>query len=367
MKRMADVTILGGGVIGLSIALELADTGARVRLLDRGGFGREASWAGAGMLPPGRLETATTPDARLRGLSHALWPELAARLLRDTGIDGGFHLCGAVRLFESAAERDADVAHWQAEKVVAEPLAAADLRRLEPHLSRQFCHAVHLPEQGQIRNPRHLRALVAACAGQGVELVPDAVHVTWDAIGTRIRGVQTARGHFESARYCVAAGAWSAGLLAPLGVTLPVRPVRGQIVLLDVLPSPLRRTIELGSRYLVPRPDGKLLVGSTEEEVGFEKCNTPSGTASLLDLAARLCPALATAHVERFWAGLRPGSPRGIPYLGHVPGFDNLFVAAGHFRNGLQMSPGTARLMRQVVLDQPTAFPLDEFQISSTM
>jgi len=361
---MADVTILGGGVIGLSIADELARAGATVRVLDRSDFGTEASWAGAGMLPPGNLERAATPAAPLRGLSHRLCPNLVAWLQAETGVDSGYRMSGAARLSETEAERDAELAVWRAEGVPVESLDAETLADLEPELAAGPRAALHLPSQAQIRNPRHLRALAASCAKQGVDLIPGVPAVACEADGGRITGVRTPQGVFRSDRYCVATGAWSRGVLDPLGVELPVRPVRGQIVLLDGRPSPISRMIELGPRYLVPRPDGRILVGATMEDAGFEKRNTAAAVVGLLGMAADLCPALATATVERSWAGLRPGSPDGLPYLGRAPGFDNLFVAAGHFRSGIQMSPGTARVMRQLLLGQPTDIPLDGFSLS---
>lgn len=359
---MADVTILGGGVIGISIAEELARAGATVRVLDRADFGTEASWAGAGMLPPGNLEGASTPEALLRGLSHRLWPDFAARLQSSTGVDSGYRVSGAVRLFGGdAAERDAELAGWAAEGVPAEALDDESLADLEPALAADLSPALHLPGQAQIRNPRHLKSLVASCAREGGELLSGVATTSWEVDGDRISGVRTPQGVVRSDRYCVAAGAWSGGLLEPIGIELPVRPVRGQIVLLSARPLPFSRMIELGPRYLVPRPDGRVLVGATQEEAGFEKRNTAAAVGELLRLATDLSPALENATVERAWAGLRPGSPDGLPYLGRVPDFENLFVAAGHFRAGLQMSPGTARVMRQLLLDQPTDIPLDGF------
>ena len=360
---MADVTILGGGVIGLSIAEELARAGATVRVLDRADFGTEASWAGAGMLPPGNLEWATTPEALLRGLSHRLWPEFAARLQSSTGVDSGYRVSGAVRLFGYGSERDAELAGWKAERISADALHEDSLAALEPALAAGLGPALHLPGQAQIRNPRHLKSLVASCVREGVELLPGVVTTSWEVDGDRISGVRTPQGVFRSDRYCVAAGAWSGGLLESLGIELPVRPVRGQIVLLASRLLPFSRMIELGPRYLVPRPDGRILVGATQEEAGFEKRNTAVAVGELLRLATDLCPALGCATVERTWAGLRPGSPDGLPYLGRAPDFENLFVAAGHFRAGLQMSPGTARVMRQLLLDQPTEIPLDGFAV----
>ncbi|MGC1273129.1 MAG: glycine oxidase ThiO [Planctomycetaceae bacterium] len=354
---MADVTIVGGGIIGLSIADELARAGATVRVLDRADLGVEASWAGAGMLPPGNLATATTAEARLRGLSDKLWPNLIAWLGAKTGVDSGYRMSGALRIFDEETGRDAELATWRSEAVPAEPVDAADL---EPALGVGG-PAIHLPSQSQIRNPRHLKALIASCAAQNVELIPNVPAVAWEIDGDRVTGVRTPQGIVRSDRYCVASGAWSGGLLEPIGIELPVRPIRGQIALLRAVPLPFTRIVEVGSRYLVPRPDGRILVGATEEDVGFQKRNTTVAVGDLLAMAIELCPALADATLERCWAGLRPGSPDGLPYLGRLPDFANLFVAAGHFRSGLQMSPGTARLMRQILLDQPTEFPLDEF------
>ena len=135
----------------------------------------------------------------------------------------------------------------------------------------------------------------------------------------------------------------------------------GQIVLLAVETPPFRHVIEVGRRYLVPRPDGRVLIGSTEEWAGFNKCNTAGAVAELLRFAVEVVPALAAARYERAWAGLRPRSLDGLPYLGRVPDTENLFVATGHFRSGLQMSPATAVLMRQLILAQEVLIPLDAF------
>ncbi len=148
-----------------------------------------------------------------------------------------------------------------------------------------------------------------------------------------------------------------------LGIELSVRPVKGQIAMLETTRLPISRMIELGHRYLVPRPDGRVLVGATQEEVGFDKRVTAGAIGELLAMAIDVCPQLSDASLVKSWAGLRPGSADGLPYLGRTAEYENLFVAAGHFRSGLQMSPGTARLMRQLLLDQPTDIPLDGFSL----
>ena len=357
MSRHPDVLILGGGVIGLSVAWELAGEGVSVDLLERGRVGREASWAGAGMLPPGDLEAAVTPLDRLRGLSHALWPRWSERLRADTGVDNGFARPGTLHV-RTDAGRGSD-GDRIAPGVRAEPIAGDEVRRLEPHLSSRVTTAVHLPDGGQVRNPRHVRALRLVCERAGVRVLERTPAHRLRLRDGRITGVDTPSGHHHAGTVVVCGGAWSGGLLETVGFSAPVRPVRGQIVLFRSPAPPLARVVEQGSRYLVPRSDGRTLVGSVEEEAGFEVRTTPAAVDGLTGFARDLVPALADAEVEQSWAGLRPGSPDGLPLLGPVPGIRGLFVAAGHHRNGLQMSPGTGRLIARLVTGRDPGVSLD--------
>jgi glycine oxidase len=179
----------------------------------------------------------------------------------------------------------------------------------------------------------------------------------------RVLGVRTLDRFFPADTTVVTAGAWSGGLLQTLGVSLPVKPIRGQIALLATDPPLLRRVIMMGKEYLVPRTDGRVLVGSTEEDVGFDCRPTPSGIRGLLDIAISIAPALGAAHLERTWAGLRPGSPDSKPFIGRVPGYRGILVATGHYRAGLQLSPVTGLVVSQLITRQPTAAPLDAFGI----
>lgn len=363
--RSADVAIVGGGVIGLSLAWELAGQGRSVTLFEQGDLGREASWAGAGMLPPGNLEFAKSPESRLRALSARLWPEWTERLREETGIDNGYQRSGGIRLFGGAGRGEiaSEMDFWKGEGIEARLVERSDLRELEPAVNPRIPVGIHLAAMCQVRNPRHLKALIAACAGRGVRFVTGTPVTGFALDRGRVRAVRTLSGETAAAQVCVAGGAWSKQILATVGVDLCVEPVRGQIVLLNAGTLPFRRILESGSRYLVPRPDGRILVGSTEERAGFNRSTTAEGVHGLMELATELVPSLAKASVERCWAGLRPGSPEGLPYLGRVPGFDNLFVAAGHFRNGLQMSPGTAVLMRQLMQGEETAVSLDSYEV----
>ncbi|MFM8581235.1 MAG: glycine oxidase ThiO [Planctomycetaceae bacterium] len=363
-----DCVVVGGGVVGLSAAWELAGTGQNVAGLDQAAPGKESSWAGAGMLPPGNLAQARTGEERLRSLSHELWPQWAATLLAETGIDPGFRREGGleIRLGGSSQALDEEIRSWHAAGVECHPLAPQAAQALEPALTSRVIAAYHLPAFGQVRNPRLLKALQAGCAARGVCVFPGTPAWQWDRAGARVERVHTPGGPFAAAQFVVAAGAWSEPLLAALGPAPWVRPMRGQIVLLNQPAGPdgpplLLRPINLGHNYLVPRGDGRVLVGSTEEDVGYDRRNTAAGVAGLLELACQVAPSLATSTIERTWAGLRPRSIDGLPYLGKTAAASNVVIATGHFRAGLQLSPATARLVRNLVCDEPPAIPLEAF------
>jgi len=360
---MHDVIIIGGGVVGLSLACELAGEGVAVAVFDQGQMGQESSWAGAGILPPGNPELAELPEAQLRAASHVLWPDVSDLLRAETGIDNGFRRCGGleVRLGGNRSALDDEIAAWRREGVTVEIFAGEAPWRCEVELNRAVAAAYRLPEMGQVRNPRHLKALVALAAKRGVTLVPGTPVHGFDRAREKIVAVETHGGRHPAGQFVVAGGAWSARLLNEADCTVAVRPLRGQIVLLNRQPSPIRHVINVGARYLVPRGDGCILVGATEEVAGFDKQTTAGGVGGLVEFACDIIPALAQAHFERAWAGLRPQSADGLPYLGRCPQAENLFVATGHFRAGLQLSPITARVMMQLLLERETTVPLAAF------
>ncbi len=227
------------------------------------------------------------------------------------------------------------------------------------HLHRAF----YLPQIAQVRNPWHLQALIASCHRQRVELTAHQPVRTLVRKGARITGVQTDNGPRTAGQYLLAAGAWSEELLEPIGWKPGIRPVRGQIALLNTGKVGIRPLILAGKRYMVPRSDGRMLIGSTEELAGFDARPTAGGISGLLELATALMPSLADAPLERAWAGLRPGSPDGLPYLGQVPGIDNLFLAAGHFRAGLQLSPATGQLLAELICQGRTSLSLEPYRL----
>jgi len=356
-----DVLIMGGGVIGLTTALCLADKGLSISLLDRQSTGQEASWAGAGMLPPGNLQNAATPEARLRSYSHSHWAGFSQRLLEQTGIDNGYRVCGAVNVFNKD-EGNLFMAHsqaWTDEGVRFHLLTRNEAVQYVPDLNPAFESTVYLPDFAQVRNPRHLQALRAACLQKGVEIIEHVSDVNLVAADNRIVQARLPNRILSFATLCVTAGSWSTSILQSLGVEIPVRPIRGQIVQLQLNELPFNCVIEHGRQYLVPRQDGLILVGSTQEDVGFEKKNTAEGIAQLLEFAVSLVPTLRYAEVVRCWSGLRPASPDELPALGAVPGLSNVFVGAGHFRSGLQMSPGTAAILADVICGSETVISLE--------
>jgi glycine oxidase len=361
---MHEVLIIGGGVIGLTIAYESAGRGLKVVVLEQGQFGREASWAGAGIIPPGG--TASGALDQFAAAASQMWPDLSAELRELTGIDNGYRRCGGI-CFAATPGGDvpADIAAWRAAGAAIEPLSPAAVHGYEPRIANEWAAAAYrLPEMAQVRNPRHLKALIAACQARGVELQAGQPVTEIECAGGKVTSVRTPTGRFTARQYVVAGGAWSRQVLATCGHEIDIEPVRGQIVLLSMLPLPFRHVLECGLRYLVPRPDGRILVGSTEEWVGFDKSNTAEALRELLDFAIGVVPVLREASYEQAWSGLRPYARRGQPYIGRVPDCENLLVAAGHFRGGLTLSPITGRLVAQTLVGERPELPLDAYTVA---
>ena len=361
----AEVVIVGGGVVGLSIGYALALEGIRPTILDRQEPGQGASWAGAGMIPPYTERLTTNPTLELRSWSALTYPDWSARLRDETGVDNGYRVTGGVDVAASQHEDDelrSMAGRWRAERVAYERMEPADFVRVEPALNPTLRVAYYLPDRAQIRNPRHIHALRLALEARGASIVPDAAVVGFDRAGDRVVAVRTATGSVACGTVVVAAGAWSGGLLARLGLDVPTPPLKGQIVLLRPDRPLIRRIVEHGRMYLVPRDDHRVLIGATEEASGFDDRTTERAVADLRAEAYHLCPTLVEAEVERSWAGLRPGSVDSRPYLGFAPGLDNVLVATGHKRAGIQLAPATALVIADLVIGRPAPIDLDPFR-----
>ncbi len=365
------VLVLGGGVMGLSAAWELSRRKFRVTVVDRGPIGRGASWAGAGILPAVPLRNIVDPYEQLQALSHRLHGEWAEQLRQATGIDTGFRRCGGIHLALTPAEAAtlAGNRYWWDEHAIAyEQLSPERLVEIEPTLGRTVGRMVGpawlLPEEFQLRNPWHLRALMEACRRHGTQMMPETEILHLDAQGGRVQSAVTKEGRAIPADYfLICAGAWARQFLLQLGLPNGIMPIRGQMLLYQAPTPLLAHIINVGNRYLVPREDGRILAGSVEEEVGYECATTPEALADLKRWSESVVPELRDIPIETSWAGLRPGSFDGLPYIGGIPGLENAAVAAGHFRSGLHLSCGTAVLVADLVSGQRPTIDLTPFRV----
>ncbi|MCQ4270680.1 glycine oxidase ThiO [Pseudomonas kuykendallii] len=342
------VLVVGGGAIGLLSARLLAEQGYDVSLLEKGDVGRESSWAGGGIvspLYPWRYSAAVTALAHW---SQDYYPHLAERLFEETAIDPEVHVTG---LYWLDLDDEPLALAWAREQ--GRPLQSVDIAAVHdavPPLGSGFSSAIHMSGVANIRNPRLVRSLRAAVLGMpNVTLLEHRPVTGFIRESGRIRGVLTEQGEIRADRVVLAAGAWSAELLATLGVQLPVEPVKGQMILFKCADDFLPSMVLAKGRYAIPRRDGHILVGSTLEYEGFDKTPTDEALASLKASAIEMLPALADAEVVGHWAGLRPGSPEGIPFIGPLPGHDGLWLNCGHFRNGLVLAPASCQLLADLM------------------
>lgn len=365
------VLVVGGGVIGLSIAWELAARGAVVRLLERNTVGAGASCAAAGILPAARLDTAIDAIDRLRGHSHELYPGWAAEISRVSGIDIGLRRCGGLYLASTAGEAAALLAsreHWADLGITAEALTPANLVTRVPGLSAwanssRFRAAIWVDDDWRVRPPKLVEALATACRAVGVQIDEHVEGVLERHDHRAVYRVRSLGGglspdavrnspiamDLEADAIVLSGGAWTGQVACDFGLELCVVPIRGQMLQYQFDRPPFGCVVNEGHRYLVPRDDGTVLVGSCEEEVGFESGTTPEIMAMLADWASGVFPELTGREVVQAWSGLRPCSFDGFPILGQVPDIPNLYIAAGHFRSGIHLAPATAERIADLI------------------
>jgi glycine oxidase len=358
----ADVVVIGAGVQGCAVAWRLASAGLDVVVLEKAIPGAEASSAAGGILSPGVEAVEPGPFYELGRASLARYPAFVEALERETGLTVGWRGGGTLEV--ALDDQHAQVLAARATRIEraglpVEVLDDAEVRRLEPGISPEARGALWFRDEASL-DPRLLgRALALAAGRAGARILSGQVHAIRHE-GGRVAGVDHESGPIDAPAVVLAAGAWSlqvAGHGLPAGA---VRPVRGQIAVVDTRPPLLSRVVFSGHGYAVPRADGRILLGSTMEEAGFEKAVTAGGLHHVLEVGMGIAPALARAPVVETWSNFRPASPDGEPILGAgaVPG---LFYATGHTRNGILLCPITADAVAACVLGQVAPVDLAPF------
>jgi len=351
-----EVLVVGGGVIGCSIAYHLSLLGSRVHLLEREQIAAGASGVAAGMLAP-QVEAPFDDDFfHLTLLGRDEHFPLADALREDVGLDVECRRSGILRVALDEAERVElqRRLRWQtARGLRAEWLEPSELSACEPLFAgaagRLLAGGLWLPDEGQVRGSRLVQALAAASVRRGARF-SEGIWATGFALeGERVVGVRTPTGVLRAETIVLAAGVWSRDLARTANLDLPIGPVKGQVVTLRALNRFPRQVIWSGECYLVPKVDGQVILGATEEDGNYDRRPTLAGIGKLAEAALEFLPLAGQFTVEGVWGGLRPAAPDRYPIVGRAPGHDNLILATAHFRNGILLGPLTGRCVAQTV------------------
>jgi glycine oxidase len=363
MATSTDITLIGGGIMGLLAAREFYNSGATVTIIDKGLLGKESSWAGGGILLPlypWRQNQAITPLVKQ---SLGLYPALASQLLEDTGIDPEWNPCGL--LITQNPDTTAAMDWCNHNKIVYEEVG----KELLNGLDTSPVHPLYLPHIAQIRNPRLIKSLKQDLLQKGVRLVENCQLTAINLDNNRVNSIATSMGNLPINQLIISAGAWTSELIEQFFPTIrdsrpQISPVKGQMLLFAAQPDTLRTIVLDGDHYLIPRLDGNILAGSTVEDSAFDKTTTPEAKNQISNFALKLLPALKDYPLVKHWAGIRPGTPYGVPYIDKHPEISNLSINAGHFRNGLAMAPASAQLIADLILNRPTSVDPGPYQLN---
>lgn len=357
-----DAIIVGGGIIGGSLAFELAKCKLSVLIIDRQIPGQEASWAAAGMLAPEPESADDIHVLPLAKMSLASYPPFVKTIEEASGLSAQFRTDGTLKLYfgpDGESERDRDAASHRHAGLSTESVSMAQAREIEPAIASSATAAAWLPYECSV-DPRALtQAVLKAADRAGVEIAPGtSLNHALTSNGC-CNGVAAGSETFHSKHVIIAAGCFSAGVDG-MSRYAPTSPVRGQIVALQPSQNATKRVLRGHNGYVVPRNDGRVIAGSTSENVGFEKQVTPEGIEQILRAAIELAPSLSTALIVDTWSGLRPDTPDHLPILGPTD-IEGLWIATGHYRNGILLAPGTARVMREWIVDGNPPLALERF------
>lgn len=367
LEMHSDVLVIGGGVIGLSIAREIQKRGIkRITLLDKGCCGGEASWAAAGMLTPQAEADERNALFDLCCASRDLYPAFASELSAETGIDIELDRTGT--LYLAFSEDDIFSINkrldWQRKAGLSiELLSAVQLRKVEPSISQKAMECLLFPDDWQVENRKLVAALRSYAEKNGIKIRQNTSVEKLIAGNNGVVGAETAKERFTAEITIVATGAWTSLIkIGDAEMPFEVEPVRGQIVTFKPSEQMLKHVVCSAAGYLVPRRNGRILAGSTLEKVGFDKSFTDSAAASLSKMAVDIVPALGRFDLVDQWAGLRPFAVDGSPVLGTVDGLDGLYIATAHYRNGILLAPLTAKLIADKLVNDKDSKYLTQFR-----
>lgn len=347
---MPDCIIVGGGAIGLLTARQLFLEGLDVLLLEKGPLGGESSWAGGGIISPLYPWRYDDSVNSLAERSKSIYPELTKTLFEETGSDCELINSG---LFTVIRDGQDEILSWAKKwSVDASFVNDSDaIHEIEKSVGDAVDKGIWMPDILQIRNPKLIKALKASFNHLSI---PYQEHTEVEDIiveNNKVSGVRTKQKTFFADKVIIASGAWSAQF-SVTQQSVDVLPVKGQMIMYKGAPNLVKRIVLSEGHYVIPRKDGRILAGSTLEKIGFDKTVSSSALDELHQSAVELIPLLADLEVERQWAGLRPGTEKGIPYVCQHDDVDGLFVHAGHFRNGIVLGAASAELMVDIILQR---------------
>lgn len=354
----SDVIIIGGGLIGCTTAIELAKKGLKVSVFERGQLMKEASFAAAGMLAPQSELSAITPMFLLCQKSLQLYQNFVEELEQITRLDCSYRREGFLQLAfdeEGAKNLDKNML-WQLQAgLKAKKLTSDEVKKISPNISHKVSNAYYLEDEHQVDNRKLADCVLTAAEILGVKFYLGAQVTEILVEQNKVVGVVANNQSYYAAKVVNAAGSWASLINLPKHFLPEVKPVRGQMVGLKAPIGLFEHTLHFGSTYLVPRRDGKIVIGSTTEHVGYDKSVTLSGLEHLLSQAKRVVPKLAEANFLEAWAGFRPATADLLPILGEHPKLLGLIFATGHYRNGILLTPVTANLVSDLILtNQPS-------------
>lgn len=355
-----DAVIAGGGLIGATIALELAEAGLKVGVFDAREPGREASWASAGMISPAPENPQMIPFMPMSLASVALYPELIRKVESATGKDVGYRKEGALDIIlEGDAQKELStiIALQHGVGLRAEALSAQRAREMEPALTEEAQAAIFRPDEASLDTRIFTEALLEAAGKKGAEVVAGNGAKAVKKSGAQCRGLILERGEAEAKWTIIAAGCFSARIEG-VEEYAPVFPAKGQMVALRCESASIQHILWLEHKYLVPRKNGRIIAGSTIERTGFDRDVTAGGIRTILSEVIKIVPQLENARIEETWAGLRPDSPDHLPIIGPTD-VEGLLIATGHFRSGVLLAPITARLIREWVTSERVSLDWD--------